>query len=149
MALIAVAITTAFQACSSDNEPEGPVVPDYLTVGTDQRPINWQTPDYRQFELTMSLQVQLGDTLVNFQSNQDLMCVVINNEVRAVTEPKSTLGEVYFPLVIAGNGNEGAMTLSYYCDRLHRIYSIPNWGTFNPSIAPSGNSGIYRPEFTK
>jgi len=55
----------------------------------------------------------------------------------------------YFPLVIAGNGNEGAMTLSYYCDRLHRIYSIPNWSTFNPSIAPSGNSGIYRPEFTK
>ena len=27
--------------------------------------------------------------------------------------------------------------------------SIPNWSTFNPSIAPSGNSGIYRPEFTK
>lgn len=115
---------------------------------TDQRPINWQVPDYRQFEFTMSLQVQLGDTLVNFQSKQDLMCVTINNEVRAVAGPGSTLGEVYYPLTIAGNGSEGAMTLNYYCDSLHRIYTIPNWGTFNPSIAPSGDSDIYRPKFT-
>ena len=148
MALIVVAITTAFLAYGSDDEPEATIVPGYLNPGTDQRPLNWQAPDYRQFELTMSLQVQLGDTLVNFQSKQDLMCVTINNEVRAVTEPKSTLGEVYFPLTIAGNGGEGAMTLNYYCDRLHRIYTIPNWGTFNPSMAPTGDRGIYRPNFT-
>ena len=148
MALIAVAITIALQACSSDDESETPFVPKILTPGTDHRPLNWQAPDYRQFELTMSLQVQLGDTLVNFQSQQDLMCVTINNEVRAVTGPKSTLGEIYFSLTIAGNGSEGVMTLNYYCDNLHRIYTIPNWGTFNPSIAPSGDGDIYRPKFT-
>ena len=148
MALLAVAVTISFQACSSDDDPKPPVVPEYLTVGTDQRPLNWQAPDYWQFELTMSLQVQLGDTLVNFQSERDLMCVTIDNEVRAVTGPESTLGEVYFPLTIAGDGSEGAMTLNYYCDNLHRIYTIPNWGTFNPSMAPSGESDIYRPKFT-
>jgi len=89
-----MAITLAFQACSSDDDPVVPVVPGFMTIGTDQRPINWQVPDYLQFELTMSLQVQLGDTLAYFQSEQDLMCVTINNEIRAVTGPKSTLGEV-------------------------------------------------------
>ena len=148
MVLIAVAINFALQACSSDDESETPFVPKSLPTGTDQRPLNWQAPDYRQFELTMSLQVQLGDTLVNFQSKQDLMCVTINNEIRAVTGPNSTMGEVYFPLTIAGNGSEGAMTLNYYCDNLHRIFTIPNWGTFNPSLAPSGDSDIYRPKFT-
>ena len=148
MVLIAVAITFALQACSSDDESETPFVPKSLPTGTDQRPLNCQAPDYRQFELTMSLQVQLGDTLVNFQSKQDLMCVTINNEIRAVTGPNSTMGEVYFPLTIAGNGSEGAMTLNYYCDNLHRIFTIPNWGTFNPSLAPSGDSDIYRPKFT-
>lgn len=96
----------------------------------------------------MSLQVQLGDTLVNFQSKQDLMFVIINDVVRAVSEPQSTLGEIYFPLTIAGNGGENTMTLNYYCDSLHRIYVIPNWCAFNPSIAPMGNSDIYHPRFT-
>lgn len=148
VALLAVAITIAFQACSSDDDPEAPTVPSFLTAGTDQRPLSWQVPDYRQFELTMSLQVQLGDTLAHFQSRQDLICVVINNEVRAVSGPQTTLGEVYFPLTIAGNGSEGAMTLNYYCDTLHRIYTIPNWAAFNPGAAPTGESGIYRPRFT-
>lgn len=40
MALIAVAITIALQACSSDDESETPLVPKILTPGTDHRPLN-------------------------------------------------------------------------------------------------------------
>ena len=147
MAVIAMVLTCTFAACSSDDDAEAST-PEILTSGTAQRPIDWQAPDYRKFEFTMSLQVQLGDTLANFQSKQDLMCVIINNEIRAVSGPQTTLGEVYFPLTIAGNGGEDAMTLSYYCDNLHRIFTIRNWTSFNPGIAPTGDNAIYRPRFT-
>lgn len=141
------ALTIVVGSCGSDDEPT-PQVPDYLIEGTATRP-TWQASDYTLFEHTMSLQVQLGDTLVHFQSQQDLMCATIQGEVRAVSEPLTTAGEQFFPLSIVSNGNEGPITLLYYCDRLHRIYTIADWATFDPNVAPSGTSGIYRPRFTQ
>ena len=141
------ALTIVVGSCGSDDEPT-PQVSEYLVEGTATRP-TWKASDYNQFEHTMSLQVQLGDTLVNFQSRQDLMCATIKGEVRAVSEPLTTAGEVFFPLSIASDGNEGNVALHYYCDRLHRIYTIANWATFDPYVAPSGDSGIYRPKFTQ
>ncbi len=141
------ALTIMVGSCSSDDESI-PQVPEYLVEGTATRP-NWEASDYNQFEHIMSLQVQLGDTLVNFQSQQDLMCATISGDVRAVSEPLTTEGEMYFPLSIASTGSEGKVTLHYYCNRLHRIYTINDWATFDPNIAPSGNSGIYRPKFTQ
>ena len=141
------ALTLVVGSCGDDNEPT-PRVPDYLIEGTATRPA-WQASDYSLFEHTMSLQVQLGDTLAYFQSQQDLMCATIKGEVRAVSEPQTTEGVVYFPLSIASNGNEGPVSLQYYCDRLHRIYVINEWAIFDPSVAPSGYSGIYRPRFTQ
>lgn len=147
----ATALTLTLGACGSDDEQTvpTPTVPEYLTVGTDQRPLNWVAPDYTAFEYTMSLQVQLGDTLAYYQSDRDLMCVTINDEIRAVTVPYTTMNEVYFPLTIASNGREEPMTLCYYCDRLHRIYTLPHWTTFTPAIPPTGNSDIYRPRFAQ
>ena len=145
------ALTIMVGSCGSDDDEDDrptPQVPEYLVEGTATRP-NWKASDYKLFEHIMSLQVQLGDTLVYFQSQQDLMCATINGEVRAVSEPMTTAGEIFFPLSIASNGNEGNITLQYYCDRLHRIYTITNWATFDPYVAPSGNSGIYRPKFTQ
>ncbi len=117
-----------------------------LKPGSDQRP-DWREPDYRNFEFLMSIQVQLGDTLAAYQGAHDLMCATIDGQVRAVSGLLSTGGERYYSLSIASNGSNSSISLSYYCDSLHRIYTIPNWAVFNPSAAPAGDSGIYRPKF--
>ena len=145
------ALTIMVGSCGSDDDSDDefkPQVPEYLVEGTATRPM-WKAADYNLFEHIMSLQVQLGDTLAYFQSQQDLMCATINGEVRAVSEPQTTADVTYFPLSIASSGTEGKVTLHYYCDRLRRIYTITDWATFDPYVAPSGESGIYRPKFTQ
>ena len=130
-----------------NKEPE-PTVYEYLTPGTDQRP-DWRAPDYSLYGgITMAVQVQLADTLAAFQSTDDLMCAKINNEVRAVTAPLTTNGVVYYPLSIAGEGSGVAVSLHYYCDKLHRIFNIENWAVFDTSTKPTGESSMYRPRFT-
>ncbi|MBQ7634764.1 MAG: hypothetical protein IJS89_04250 [Bacteroidaceae bacterium] len=145
--LLTILIALALCACSSD-EGDVEATPSFLLQGTDARPTSWIAPDYSAYELTMSVQVQLGDTLAKFQSEQDLMCATIAGEVRAVTVPKSTMNEVYYPLTIAGNAGEQTIALQYYCARLSRIYTIQGWAVFDPSAAPTGDDDLYHPCFT-
>ena len=149
--LISIALLTALTfmvgSCSDDDEPK-PKVLDYLQVGTDSRPTNWTFSDNRDYESRMTVQVELGDTLAAYQSSMDLMCVTIDDEVCAVSGPRITGNIVYYPLIIFSNGENKMMSLHYYCDRLHRIYTINNWAVFNPPAAPTGSSGLYRPCFT-
>jgi len=151
--LLLTALTFMVGSCSDDDEstePTEPIVetPVYLKPGTDVRPTNWIVPDASLFELRMTVQVELGDTLAAYQGEQDLMCATIDGEVRAVTLPHKTGRTIYYPLIILDNRTGGTVSLHYYCDRLHRIYTITNWSNFTPSAAPTGKSGIYRPCFT-
>ena len=133
-------------SCSDDDDK--PATPSYLKTGNATVPENWVAPDYSLYELTMSVQEQLGDTLKDFQSSGDMMCATINDEVRAVTKPMVNGTITYYPLSIAGNGGDKSISLHYYSDRMHRIYTIDNWAIFNAAAAPTGNSSIYRPYFT-
>ena len=135
---------------NSDFEPTPepqPETPDFLRSGNDTTP-NWMFTDGGRFELRMSLQVELGDTLATFQSSDDLMSASINGEVRAVATPNQTGGQTYYPLVIFDHEMGNTVSLNYYCSKLQRIYTISNWAVFDPSAAPTGNGGIYRPRFT-
>lgn len=153
--LMLAALAIMAGACSSDDDdepgggstdPEKPVT-EYLTPGNDQRP-DWRAPDYTLYGgITMAVQVELGDTLANYQSGNDLMCAKIGDEVRAVTPPLTTGGITYYPLSIAGDGTGQAVSLHYYCDRLHRIFTIKDWATFDASTKPTGESSLYRPCF--
>lgn len=146
--MLLAALTFMVGSCGSDSEELKPESVDQrFKPGSDDSPTTWTAPDYSQFEYRMAVQVQLGDTLAAFQSDGDLMCAQIGGEVRAVTTPQSTGGVVFYPLFIAGEGDARTVSLHYYCDRLHRIYTIANWATFNASAAPTGDSGIYRPKF--
>lgn len=153
--MLLTALTLAVGGCSKDSDDApGPDQPSGqsadLTPGTDVRPTaTWVAPSQELYELWMSVQVQLGDTLTEYQSSADMMCATINDEVRAVTTPMSTGGVVYYPLSIGGNGDEKMVSLRYYCDRLHRIYTITNWTAFNIAVPPIGESGIYRPRFAQ
>lgn len=136
-------------ACS-DNDDDSSDKPDYLKSGTTARPAGWLSfSDDEQFELRMTVQVQLGDVLADYQSPQDLMCAKIDGEIRAVSGPYETGGIAYFPLIIFDNVSGRQVTLCYYCDRLHRIYTIDDWAAFDASAAPTGDSGFYRPRFTE
>ena len=151
--LLLTALTFMVGSCDKDEsttEPTEPIIetPVYLKPGTDVRPTNWIAPDASLFELRMTVQVELGDTLAAYQDEQDLMCATIDGEVRAVTIPHKTGKTIYYPLIILDNRTGGTVSLHYYCDRLHRIYTITNWSRFNATVAPTGNNGIYRPCFT-
>jgi hypothetical protein len=155
--IISIMLLTALAfvagSCGGDSEsdpvPTPEPVPSYLTPGTDVRPTTWTAPSPQDYELWMSLQVQLGDELADYQSSADLVCATVNGEVRAATAPMTTGDIIYYPLTIGGNGGDQTVSLHYYCDRLHRIYTIANWAAFKEGIAPTGESGIYRPCFTE
>ena len=149
--ILLTALTFVVGSCTTDGSdeptPEQPKTPEYLMPGSDARP-DWKFSDNGRYELRMSIQVELGDTLAAYQSSQDLICATIGGEVRAVAQPNETGGIVYYPLIIFDNETGRTVSLSYYCDQLHRIYTITSWAVFDASAAPTGNSGIYRPKFT-
>jgi hypothetical protein len=135
IALAALAILA--WGCSADDSDSG----------SDARPA-WQAPNYDLFEQIMNVQVQMQDTLTQYVSKNDLLCATIDGEVRAVTVPRQ-VGEGWVaPLMVASNDAGVAVELSYYCEQLHRIFTIA-WTTFDASVAPTGTGGIYQPEFIK
>lgn len=147
LALAALALLA--WGCSSDDDgttkKPTPPTPTELPSGTDVRP-SWQVPNYNLFEQIMSVNVQLQDTLVKYASAQDLIGASINNEVRGVATPEQIDDNWVFPLTIASNDAGLMIELSYYCDKLHRIFTI-NWTKFDASVAPTGTEGIYKPIF--
>ena len=143
LALAALAIMA--WGCSEDDgdSPQPAEIP----TGTDVRP-TWQAPNYDLYEQTMNVEVQLQDTLTKYVSDQDLLCATIGGEVRGVAAPLQVENNYVFPLTIASNHAGVAVGLSYYCDKLHRIFTI-QWTTFDASVAPTGKGGIYQPVFIK
>ena len=135
-----------FLSCSGSDENE-PVSPTQqaITSGNDARPA-WQAPQYTAFEQTMSISLLMQRELEPYVTQQDLLCATVGNEVRGLTSPTIEGSLIFFPLTVAANGGGETVNLSYYCDRLHRIFTIP-WTTFNASVAPMGEGGIYRPQF--
>lgn len=131
-------------SCTKDKDKEDnkqPQTPVYLTEGSASRP-SWTAPGHA-YGNYMTVQVQLGDTLSYFQSEQDLMCASIDGEIRTVTGPKRTADVVYFPLTIGADDSSGKVTLQYYCDRLHRIYILNDWAIFDSSAKPFVENGDY------
>ncbi len=152
--LLLAALTLAVGSCGSDSDDSpapddtpAPATLPSLIPGNDARPTTWVSPDASLFELHMAVQVQLGDTLAAYQSDADLMCATIDGEVRAATAPLRTGYDIYYPLIIFNNADDSSVSLSYYCDRLHRIYTISGWAIFNAAAPPMGVSSLYRPCF--
>ncbi len=127
--------------CSSGDDAET----ERVTVGTDTRP-TWQVPNYDLYEQLMVVDVQLQDVLQEHASANDMMCAFVNGEVRGVTTPKRVGDQWVFPLIIGSNTAGVNLQLAYYCESLHRIFTI-NWTTFDTFVAPTGSGGIYEPSF--
>ncbi len=144
IALAALALVA--WGCSSGEDESQPQSAE-ISIGTDVRP-DWQGPNFDLYEQIMKVEVQIQDTLTQYVSEADLLCATINGEVRGVAAPRKVEDKWLFPMTIASNDADVAVSLSYYCDQLHRIYTIA-WTTFDASVAPTGTNGIYKPVFIK
>ena len=83
--ILAIATLTCMAwGCSSDNDDTRPTG---IPEGSDARP-TWTGPDYDLYEQTMIVDVSLQDALVQYASEQDLLCATINDEVRGVATPQ-------------------------------------------------------------
>lgn len=146
-----LAILPLAWGCGSDDDdavdPDQPKNPE-LTVGNAVRP-EWTDPNYHAFELYMSAQFRLQDLFDEYVSDKDLLCALINDEVRAVTAPENGEGGIYFPLVIAANSSDNMVSIAYYCDKLQRIFTIDSWHQFDTSLPPTQDGQPYLLEFIK
>jgi hypothetical protein len=94
----------------------------------------------------MSVQIGVQSALLPYVSSEDLMCAMLKGEVRAVSGLKETGGQYYFMLPILGTSGDGFVTLKYYCDKLHRIFTVTDWKEFDSSIQPT-DPGLYEVPF--
>lgn len=133
-----------FSGCGAADDD---VTVEHIPEGTAARP-DWPVPNYDRFEQTMAVNVVLQDTLQRYASVADLMCATIGSEVRGVATPQHTGGQWLFPLIVASNEAGVSISLSYYCDRLHRIFTV-DWAVFDAATVPLGTGGIYQPLFIK
>lgn len=153
MAGLVLGTILLFAACStsSDDLNEQGLYQNEITPGTDQRP-TWIGPLATdiQFEgIPMSVQITLQAELLPYLSSNDLVCAMIGGEVRAVTPPFETGGQYYFPLSVLGNNGEGFITLKYYCDQLHRIFTVEQWREFDTSAQPTVGGKPYEVQFVQ
>jgi len=149
--LIALA-ALAFMAwgCSNSEEEEdyATPAPQVVKLEVSERPLWYElAPNFDQYGQYMKVEVRLQDALQSYASAADLMSATIDGQVRGVSEPKQVDGRWVFSLFVASNEDNVNISLSYYCDKLHCIYTLSNWATFDASIVPLGTGGIYEPTF--
>ncbi len=157
VAMVATLLLTAACSGSDGDSPVTPPSPDdpsgkkdtiineNLKPGTDAKP-DWKVKEglYFEDEQTMSISVTPQQELAPYTSTDDLMCAVIDGEIKAVTIAyEQSYGVHYFPLVIASNAGGVQITLKYYCSKLHRIYTLNNWMRFNSAISPLEEGNYY------
>ena len=150
LALAALALLA--WGCSSDDSESTmptPPTPEETTVietGSDTRP-DWVAPNANAFEQTMNVYLMLQDELQPYISENDMVCAKIDGEVRGVAVPRLDEGDWLISLIVFSNG-AAPIKLLYYCDQLHRIFTI-DWATFDASVPPTGTGGIYQPKFVE
>ena len=128
----------------SDGSDEESQTPSSLVPGNATRP-EWTAPNSQDYEQNMTVYLRVQDILLPYVSVNDLMCAKINGEVRGVGVPTLYDNEWLIPLVVFSDGT-APIQLSYYCDQLHRIYTI-DWIAFDTSLPPVGEGSIYIPQF--
>jgi hypothetical protein len=148
--IIAALALTAWGCSSDDDEPttpakEAPADSAIVIQPGTATPPTWQMPDFSRFEQTMSLFLTLQPELVPYSSRQDLLCAIIGGEIRGVAP--FDVDNNGFVLTIAGSSSDDNISLSYYCDSLHRIFTIPDWTTFDTDIRPMGKESVFTPIF--
>ena len=158
--MIIAALAFMAWSCSKSDDDDGTNNPgevtpqpgpdeDSITIapGTDAKPA-WENPNYDNWEQTMSVRILMQKELEPYVTGEDLLCAMMKDEVRGLTPPVIEPEGTFFPLTVGADGAEARVFLHYYCDSLHRIFTI-DWADFNASTVPMGDDSFYRPVFVK
>lgn len=141
LTVLAIGVTS----CSGGSDDEAQA-PSPFDPGTEARP-GWTARNLPDIEQNMTMYLRVQNELLPYVSVNDLVCAKIYGEVRGVGVPMLDNDEWLIPLVVFSDGT-APIQLSYYCDKLHRIYTI-DWIDFDASLPPVGNGDLYTPKFVK
>ena len=139
-------------SCSnSDNDEAQQEMPG---IAVSERPDWDQTAvDYTRYDNEMPVVIGIQSALAQYASAKDMMRATISGETRAWNsqplewEMEDGTASRKFSLNIAGNAGDGAITLEYYCDQLHRIFTVSNWRNYDASTSPTEKGQPYVPMF--
>ena len=109
----------------------------------DEPTPNWQAPDPSLYENWMIFMVRMQEELTPYVSDDDMLALFINGELRAVNHPAKPADEhlqdnteaTFFILKVLGNedaSQEVEATLKYWSSRLHQTFTVKGKGRFIP-----------------
>lgn len=118
-----------------------------------ERP-NWTEPDASLYENWTILKVQLEDALKAYASDDDLMALFVNGELRALASPAVGVGggTATGKFLMKAYGNETSsetvsMSLQYYSHTLKHLFTLTDNITLD-SDETTGIDEAFVPEFT-
>ena len=171
MMLAALTLLWGCHHSSNDPDPEpepdpgpGPVNPTpspWLSVSekpdwqidwsaNDTRPA-WEEPDVADYETWMIIMVRLPEVIAPYVSDDDMMAVFINDEIRGLStkatflnnEGEEAVNEEYAYFILKVYGNLGSnrkelFCIKYYSSQLHQLFSVEGEEMF----VPEGDYGV-------
>lgn len=122
---------------------------------SDQQRPDWTQPDASAYENWTIVMVQIEEALQPYVTDDDLMALFVNGELRGMASPAvakgdSQAGSTKFVMKVYGNesGNETVnMSLKYYNSRLRHMFTLSDDITLS-SDETTGTDEDYIPPFT-
>lgn len=122
---------------------------------SDQQRPDWAQPDASAYENWTIVMVQIEEALQPYVTDDDLMALFVNGELRGMASPAvakgdSQAGSTKFVMKVYGNesGNETVnMSLKYYNSRLRHMFTLSDDITLS-SDETTGTDEDYIPPFT-
>ena len=118
-----------------------------------ERPV-WTKPDAGSYGNWTIMMVQLEEALRPYASDEDMMAIFVNGEMRGLASPaEGTVKDGNATFLMKAYGNETGtetvnISLRYYCHKLKQIFTLSE----NMKLDADVSTGIdenYIPEFTK
>lgn len=121
----------------------------------DQARPDWSEPDGSLYENWTILKVQIEEALLPFVSEDDMMALFVNGELRGLASPAVIAGSgessnTKYLIKVWGNetGSETVnMTLQYYCETLKHIFTLSDDISLDSDVT-TGIDEAFIPEFT-
>jgi hypothetical protein len=122
---------------------------------SDQQRPDWTQPDASAYENWTIVMVQIEEALQPYVTDDDLMALFVNGELRGMASPAvakgdSKAGSTKFVMKVYGNesGNETVnMSLKYYNSRLKHMFTLSDDITLSSDVT-TGTDEDYIPPFT-
>ena len=151
-------------ACSSDDDSNSSP---YTETSLSEAPVwqidwsynqerpDWTEPDATAYENWTILMVQMEEALRPYVSDDDMMAVFLNGELRGLAQPAQTMsGEQTDDanFIIKAYGNETGtetvnIALMYYCSQLNHIFTLSDDINFSEDES-TGIDEDFMPQFT-